>query len=97
MKPPVKKPEDNASIGPSRVGRLRLPPLFDMYDRRKRNVDGGVLAGSLLAEKLELTCETLAVYGTPDASCYHASDIGVFDLVYMSVSFVATPDQSHTT
>jgi hypothetical protein len=45
VKPPVKKPEDDASIGPSRAGKLRLPPLFDMYDRRKRNVDGGVLAG----------------------------------------------------
>ena len=97
MKPPVKEPDDDASVGPSRAGRLRLPSLFDMYDRRKRNVDGGVLAGSLLAFGLVEICETLAVYGTPDASGYHASDIGVFDLVYMSVSFVATPDQSHTT
>ena len=67
-----------------------------MYDRRKRNVDGGVLAGSLLAVMLGKTCETLAVYETPDASSYRESDIEVFDLVYMSVSFVATPDQSHT-
>ncbi|MFG1294133.1 hypothetical protein, partial [Xanthobacter versatilis] len=46
VKPPVYKPEDEASVpAPRSRVRASVLVLFDRLNGRKRNVDGGVLAG----------------------------------------------------